>query len=185
MDLIKERICEHAEILAQVHNLIPQIEVAGNIITKAIQQGNKIIFCGNGGSAADAQHLAAEIVGRFQKERQALPALALTVDTSALTAISNDYGFENVFKRQLEGLGRKNDVLIGISTSGNSIDVIRAVEYAKQNEIVTIGFTGNGGGKLKELCDVSIDIPSQKTTHTQEMHIMIGHILCEIAELAY
>ena len=92
---------------------------------------------------------------------------------------------KNVFKRQLEGLGRKNDVLIGISTSGNSIDVIRAVEYAKQNEIVTIGFTGNGGGKLKELCDVSIDIPSQKTTHTQEMHIMIGHILCEIAELAY
>lgn len=185
MDLIKERICEHAEILAQVHTLIPQIEIAGNIITKAIQQGNKIIFCGNGGSAADAQHLAAEIVGRFQKERRALPALALTVDTSALTAISNDYGFENVFKRQLEGLGRKNDVLIGISTSGNSIDVIRAVEYAKQNEIVTIGFTGNGGGKLKELCDVSIDIPSQKTTHTQKMHIMSGHILCEIAELAY
>lgn len=111
MDLIKERICEHAEILAQVHTLIPQIEIAGNIITKAIQQGNKIIFCGNGGSAADAQHLAAEIVGRFQKERRALPALALTVDTSALTAISNDYGFENVFKRQLEGLGRKNDVL--------------------------------------------------------------------------
>lgn len=162
MDLIKERICEHAAILNQVHNLIPQIEAAGNIITKAIQQGNKIIFCGNGGSAADAQHLAAEIVGRFQKERQALPALALTVDTSALTAISNDYGFENVFKRQLEGLGRKNDVLIGISTSGNSIDVIRAVEYANQHEIVTIGFTGNGGGALKDMCDISIDIPSKK-----------------------
>ena len=171
MDLIKERICEHAEILAQVHNLIPQIEIAGNIITKAIQQGNKIIFCGNGGSAADAQHLAAEIVGRFQKERQALPALALTVDTSALTAISNDYGFENVFKRQLEGLGRKNDVLIGISTSGNSIDVIRAVEYAKQNEIVTIGFTGNGGGKLKELCMSLLIFPAKKR-HTLKRCIL-------------
>lgn len=171
MDLIKERICEHAAILNQVHNLIPQIEAAGNIITKAIQQGNKIIFCGNGGSAADAQHLAAEIVGRFQKERQALPALALTVDTSALTAISNDYGFENVFKRQLEGLGRKNDVLIGISTSGNSIDVIRAVEYANQHEIVTIGFTGNGGGALKDMCDISIDIPSKKNyTHSRNAY---------------
>lgn len=185
MSLVADRIAEHEKVLQDTKALIPQIEVAGQLIKAALEKGNKILFCGNGGSAADAQHLAAEIVGRFQKERPALPAIALTVDTSALTAIANDYGFDMVFQRQLEGLGRPGDVLVGISTSGNSGDVIKAIKYANTHQIHTIGLTGNGGGKMKDLCNICLDIPSPKTSHTQEMHIMIGHILCEIAESDY
>ncbi|WP_296916268.1 SIS domain-containing protein [uncultured Megasphaera sp.] len=185
MSLISDRIAEHAQVLEATKILIPQIEKAGQLIKDALHQGKKIIFCGNGGSAADAQHLAAEIVGRFQKERPALPALALTVDTSAITAIANDYGFETVFRRQLEGLGNAGDILVGISTSGNSKNIIQAITYAKSHQITTIGLTGNGGGQMKNLCDLCLDIPSPKTSHTQEMHIMIGHILCEIAESDY
>ena len=185
MTLITERLDEHLAVLKATYALIPQISAAGSLIAKAINSGHKIFFCGNGGSAADAQHLAAEIVGRFQKERPALPAIALTVDTSALTAIANDYGFEQVFRRQLEGLGCPGDILVGISTSGNSQDVIEAIKYAKEHGIQTIGFTGNGGGQMKEICDICLDIPSPKTSHTQEMHITLGHILCEIAEMAY
>ena len=163
-------------------NLIPQIEEAGKLISKALQDGHKVMFCGNGGSAADAQHLAAEIVGRFQKDRNPYPALALTTDTSILTSVGNDYGFDQVFGRQVAGLGQEGDVLVGISTSGNSSDVLVALDVAKKHGIKTIGFTGRGGGKMSEVCDICIDIPSQVTARIQEMHIMIGHILCEIAE---
>lgn len=145
----------------------------------AIAKGNKILLAGNGGSAADAQHIAAEFVGRFVTHRRSLPAIALTVDTSALTAISNDYGFENVYARQLEGLGTEGDVFIGISTSGNSPNIIKAVEMAKEKSLKTIILSGKDGGILRGMADIEIIVPSQVTARIQEMHILIGHILCE------
>ncbi|MDD4085313.1 MAG: D-sedoheptulose 7-phosphate isomerase, partial [Acidaminococcaceae bacterium] len=144
--------------------------------------GHKIMFCGNGGSAADAQHWAAEIVGRFKKERRGMPAIALTVDTSVLTAIANDYGYERVFSRQVEALGNEGDVLVALSTSGNSPNVLAAVEEAKDKGIKTIGMTAAGGGKMAEICDVCLTIPDKVTARAQEMHSLIGHILCEIVE---
>jgi D-sedoheptulose 7-phosphate isomerase len=150
-------------------------------IVKALRAGGKVLFCGNGGSAADAQHLAAEFTGRYLKERRALPALALHANTSSLTAIGNDYGFDLVFARQLEALGKDGDVLVGISTSGNSRNVIRAMEVAKAKSIYTIALTG-AGGKMKELADCAICIPSEDTPRIQECHILTGHIICEIAE---
>ena len=147
-------------------------------ICDALQRGNKLIFCGNGGSAADAQHLAAEFVGRYQLDRAPLPALALTVDTSALTAIANDYSFDEVFARQLGGLGQRGDVLVAISTSGNSKNVLRTIEVARQKRIGTIGLTGHSGGLMRQLCDICICVPSDRTNHIQEMHIAIGHMIC-------
>lgn len=182
MDLIRQRIADHEEVLEATKALIPAIEKAGALFSKALQDGHKILFCGNGGSAADAQHLAAEIVGRFQKERSAYPAIALTVDTSILTAVANDYGYDTVFRRQVQGLGQAGDVLVGISTSGNSKNVIEAIDEARKKDIAVIGFTGHGGGKMAELCDVCLSVPSDVTARIQEMHIMMGHILCEIAE---
>ena len=140
------------------------------------------MFCGNGGSAADAQHWAAEIVGRFQKERPGMAALALTTDTSILTAIGNDYGYERIFARQVEGLGREGDVLVGISTSGNSGNVLAAIEMARTKGIRVIGFTAKGGGKMAGLCDVLLDVPSENTARTQEIHEIMGHIICELVE---
>ena len=140
------------------------------------------MFCGNGGSAADAQHWAAEIVGRFQKERPGMAALALTTDTSILTAIGNDYGYERIFARQVEGLGREGDVLVGISTSGNSGNVLAAIETARTKGIRVIGFTAKGGGKMAGLCDVLLDVPSENTARTQEIHEIMGHIICELVE---
>jgi D-sedoheptulose 7-phosphate isomerase len=158
--------------------LLKDIEIACEIVTNSIQQGNKILLFGNGGSAADAQHIAAEFTGRFVKERRSLPAIALTTDTSALTAIGNDYGFERIFERQVEGLANKGDVLIGISTSGNSANVIRALGLGQQLGCKTIGLSGRNGGAMNDCCDVNIVVPSQITAHIQEMHILIGHILC-------
>ena len=140
------------------------------------------MFCGNGGSAADSQHLAAEFVGRFQKERAGLPAIALTVDTSILTAVGNDYGYDKVFVRQVQALARPGDVLVGISTSGNSANVVEAVELAKSMGVYCVGMTAVGGGKMKELCDECIAVPAQVTARAQEMHILIGHILCELVD---
>ena len=139
---------------------------------------------GNGGSAADCQHLAAEFVGRFTRERRALPSIALTVDTSILTAIGNDYGFDAVFSRQIEALANQGDVVIGISTSGNSPNVLNAMLVAKEKGCVTVAFTGETGGKLAPLCDLTLKIPSKVTARIQEMHILCGHILCDIAEEA-
>src|SRR5271156_1587150 len=150
-------------------------------IVKSLRAGGKILFFGNGGSAADAQHLAAEFTGRYLKERRALPALALNANTSSLTAIGNDYGFDLVFARQLEALGKEGDVLLGISTSGNSRNVLRAMEVAKAKSIYTIALTGSGG-KMKDLADCAICIPSQETPRIQECNILTGHIICEIAE---
>ena len=151
-------------------------------IVKALRGGCKVLFFGNGGSAADAQHLAAEFTGRYLKERRALPALALHANTSALTAIGNDYGFDLVFARQMEALGKEGDVAVGISTSGNSTNVLRALEVAKSKSIYTVALTGVSGGKMKEMADCAICIPSRETPRIQECHILTGHIICEIAE---
>ena len=182
MSLVTERMEDHAAVLEATKALIPDIEKAGALIKEALASGHKILFCGNGGSAADSQHLAAEIVGRFQKERPAFPAIALTVDTSILTAVGNDYGFDTVFRRQVHALGEKGDILIGISTSGNSGNVLEAIEEAHAKGLTVIGMTAYGGGKMKDACDICLAIPAKVTARAQEMHIMIGHILCEIAE---
>ncbi len=155
-------------------------EVAG-LCEKAIKNSNKILLAGNGGSAADAQHIAAELVGRFEKERQSLAGIALTTDTSALTAIANDYGYDHVFSRQLSGLGREGDVFIGISTSGNSKNIVKAVEASKTLGITTIALTGKGG-QLQQLADYTLAIPSTRTAIIQECHIMLGHMLCSLID---
>jgi D-sedoheptulose 7-phosphate isomerase len=173
------RVAENFALLAE---LSPVIDEAAVATVEAVRGGQKVMFCGNGGSAADSQHLAAELMGRYLKDRSPLPAVALTVDSSALTAIANDYGYEHVFSRQLRGLGRRGDVLIGLSTSGNSTNVVRAVEAARELGIATIGMTGRGGGQLHAVCDLTICVPAEETNHIQEMHIAVGHFLCGFVE---
>lgn len=148
----------------------------------ALTGGGKVIFCGNGGSAADAQHLAAELMGKFLLDRAPMSAVSLTVDTSALTAIGNDYDFDSVFSRQLRGIGREGDVLFGMSTSGNSANVLRAFETARDMGITTIGLTGEGGGRMADLSDILIAVPHRQTNHIQEAHIAIGHMICAMVE---
>lgn len=159
--------------------LVPAIEKTARLFHEALRKGNKLLFFGNGGSASDSQHLAAEFVGRYEKERRGLPAIALTTDTSILTAVGNDYGFDRVFERQIEALGRPGDVAIGISTSGNSKNVILAVAKAKSTGLSTVIFSGRDGGQLKSMADIALVVPAQKTSRIQESHILIGHILCE------
>ena len=185
MDIITKRFDEHLDTYIKMRNYIEDIRVVADICKNALNEGNKILFCGNGGSAADAQHLAAELVGRFVKERESLPAIALTTDTSILTAIANDYSYDDVFSRQVAGLGQAGDVLIGISTSGNSKNVVKATELAKQKGLKTVAFTGEGGGILGALCDAVIAVPSKTTARIQEMHILVGHIVCELVEEDY
>lgn len=182
--IIEQRFLDHLEVAhAVLHsNILSQIEVIAAEIKKALANGNKVLFCGNGGSAADSQHLAAEFVGRFQKERRGLPAIALTVDTSILTAVGNDYGYDKVFVRQVEALAKPGDVLVGISTSGNSANVVQAVELAKAMGVYCVGMTAAGGGKMAKLCDQCIAVPAKVTARAQEMHILIGHILCELVD---
>lgn len=182
--IIQERFDEHLAVaqLVMQSEILEQIDRIGLVIKQALADGKKVLFCGNGGSAADSQHLAAEFVGRFQKERQGLPAIALTVDTSILTAVGNDYGFDKVFVRQVEALANAGDVLIGISTSGNSPNVVQAIELAKAKGVYCVGMTAAGGGKMKELCDECIAVPAKITARAQEMHILIGHILCELVD---
>lgn len=163
---------------------LPAIEQVSLVILKAFQSGNRVFLCGNGGSAADAQHVAAEFVGRFQKERRALAALALTTDTSILTCLSNDYSYDIVFSRQVEALGQAGDVLIGISTSGKSLNVIRAFEAAKMRRITTVAFVGHDGGPLGRTADVSVIVPSKVTARIQECHMTLFHAICEIVENA-
>jgi phosphoheptose isomerase len=162
--------------------LSPQIEKVSDICIEALKNGHKIMFCGNGGSAADSQHLAAELVGRYKINRPAMNALALTVDTSILTAVGNDYGYDTIFERQVEGIGKSGDVLIGLSTSGNSKNVLAAFELAKKMGILTVAMTGHSGGKMKELADYAINVPSDVTNNIQEMHIAVGHLLCGVIE---
>lgn len=151
-------------------------------VAHSFKAGNKVLFCGNGGSAADAQHLAAEFSGRFYTDRTALPSEALHCNTSYLTAVANDYGYEHVYSRLIEGIGREGDVLIGLSTSGNSVNITQALQMARKIGMITVGFTGRTGGKMKEMCNYLINIPSTDTPRIQESHIMIGHIICQLVE---
>jgi D-sedoheptulose 7-phosphate isomerase len=173
-----------ADLIRSLEVLGPQIADAARTIETALRNERKIIFCGNGGSAADAQHLSAELMGRFLIDRSPMAALSLTVDTSALTAIGNDYGFDEVFARQLRGIATTGDVVFGMSTSGNSTNVVKAFEAARKIGVTTIGLTGQGGGRLAPLSDVLIAVPDSRTSHVQEAHITIGHIICAIVEEA-
>ncbi|MBP9098148.1 MAG: D-sedoheptulose 7-phosphate isomerase [Ferruginibacter sp.] len=154
-------------------------------LVNAFRNGNKVLFCGNGGSAADAQHLAAEFSGRFYTDREALPAEALHVNTSYITAVANDYSYDVVYSRLVQGIGRKGDVLVGLSTSGNSTNIIKALEVANTKEMITIGFTGATGGKMKDICNLLINVPSTDTPRIQESHILLGHIICQLVEEEY
>ncbi len=165
-----------------ITTLIPQIEEAATLMIERLQSGHKILLCGNGGSAADAQHIAAELTGRYKSERRGLPAIALTTDTSALTAIGNDYGYERIFARQTEALANEGDLLIGISTSGNSLNVIEALKMAKMIGCHTVGLSGKDGGAMNGVCDLNIVVPSDDTPRIQEMHILIGHTLCQLVD---
>ncbi len=180
--MLNECLNEHIEVAKKMQSLIPLVKKAGRLCLEALKSGRKILICGNGGSAADAQHIAAELTGRFKKERQALPAIALTVDTSALTAIGNDYGFDRVFSRQAEAYAKEGDVLIAISTSGNSQNVINAIDSAKNLGVKVVTLTGKSGGKMKDMGDVNIVIPSNSTPRIQEMHIMAGHMICAVVD---
>lgn len=182
---VKETIEENIELMNSIlHDTIflSQISHLADIIIKALRKGGTIFFCGNGGSAADAQHLAAELSGRFYFDRAPLPAEALHCNTSYLTAIANDYGFEHVYERLINGNGKKGDVLVGLSTSGNSINIVKAFEKAQNMEITTIALTGENGGNLKDFADHILQIPSTDTPRIQETHILIGHIICELIE---
>ncbi|MCE2974622.1 MAG: D-sedoheptulose 7-phosphate isomerase [Sediminibacterium sp.] len=182
---IAERINASIAVKQQIltdGTLLPIIESVVQVITSAFQQGNAVYFCGNGGSAADAQHLAAEFSGRFYKDRKALPSEALHCNTSYLTAVANDYSYDVIYARLIEGIAKKGDVLIGLSTSGNSANILRAFEKAAELGIITIGMTGASGGKMKGQCNYLINVPSSDTPRIQESHILIGHILCELTE---
>ncbi len=165
--------------------LLATIARVVDAVTHAFKNGNRVYFCGNGGSAADAQHLAAEFSGRFYTDRKALPAEALHCNTSYLTAVANDYGYDVVYSRMIDGIGQKGDVLIGLSTSGNSGNIIRAFEVAKEKGMVTVAFTGDSGGKMKAISDHLLNVPSGDTPRIQESHIMIGHIICQLVEEKY
>ena len=174
----KQQLLQNNELLATIENVVA-------IITTAFKNNKRLYLCGNGGSAADAQHLAAEFSGRFYLDRKALPAEALHCNTSYLTSVANDYGFDTVYSRMINGIGQAGDVLIGLSTSGNSANIIRAFETAKEKGMITIAFTGITGGQMKSLSDYLINIPSTDTPRIQESHIMVGHIICQLAEENY
>jgi len=171
----KQEILQNEELLSVIEKII-------DAICNAFKTGNRVYFCGNGGSAADAQHLAAEFSGRFYTDRKALPAEALHCNTSYLTAVANDYGYDVVYSRMIDGIGKKGDVLVGLSTSGNSVNIIRAFETAKEKGMTTVAFTGMTGGQMKSVSDFLINIPSTDTPRIQECHITIGHIICQLVE---
>lgn len=188
MDHIKKIIQASIDVKKQVlenNELIKTINEAVDVITNAFKNGKHVYFCGNGGSAADAQHLAAEFSGRFYTDRKALPAEALHCNTSYLTAVANDYSYDVIYSRLIDGIGKEGDVLVGLSTSGNSGNIVKAFETARNKKLTTIGFTGSTGGKMKALSDHLINIPSNDTPRIQESHIMIGHIICELVEKSY
>ena len=179
-NMIQNEMQEHKETIDKVIETLPQeVETACKIAVDTINAGNKILLCGNGGSAADAQHVAAELIGRYKKERRGLAAIALTTDTSALTAIANDYAYEDIFSRQIEGLAKSGDMIIGISTTGNSDNVIRAFEMGRKLGCKTVGLSGKDGGMFTGKCDLNIVVPSDTTARIQEMHILIGHMICQ------
>ncbi len=182
-EVIEKELENHLRIAMQVKlEMLDTIILAAKLVVETLSAGHKIILFGNGGSAADSQHIAAELTGRYKSERKGLPAISLTTDTSALTAIGNDFGFDHVFKRQAEALANKGDLFIGISTSGNSSNVSNAIEYGKSIGCTTIGLTGKEGGRLREICDLIIAVPSHDTPRIQEMHILIGHAICQVVD---
>jgi D-sedoheptulose 7-phosphate isomerase len=174
----KQQLLENEELLATIN-------VVADVIVSAFQSGRRVYFCGNGGSAADAQHLAAEFSGRFYTDRKALPAEALHCNTSYITAVANDYSYEMVYSRLIDGIGQAGDVLVGLSTSGNSGNIIKAFETAKEKQMITVGFTGLTGGQMKALTDHLINVPSTDTPRIQESHILAGHIVCQLVEERY
>jgi len=181
--MVIEELYNHRELAQKViETLSDDIETACKMMTDTITSGNKVLIAGNGGSAADAQHIAAELTGRFVKDRKGLPGIALTTDTSALTSIANDYGYEHVFSRQVEALARPGDLFIGISTSGNSHGILNAFKAASEIGCKTLGLSGRDGGEMNGLCDLNIIVPSPVTARIQEMHILIGHILCKAVD---
>jgi len=185
-DLILSALSAHHATISQIeHYLRPGIEKAAMQIVECFRRGNRVLLCGNGGSAADAQHIAAEFVGRYQTERRPLPAISLTTDTSALTAIGNDYGFDEVFGRQVEALSRYGDVLIAITTSGNSANVLRAIEAARRVGAYSIGLLGGSGGKAEPLVDLPLVVSATSVARIQEAHILIGHIVCEAVDASF
>ena len=175
---IKQQVLKNEELIATIENVI-------NVIVDAFKNGKHVYFCGNGGSAADAQHLAAEFSGRFYKDRKALPAEALHCNTSYLTAVANDYGYDVVYSRIIDGIGQEGDLLIGLTTSGNSKNIVKAFEKAREKKMITVGFTGSSGGELRSCSDYLINIPSADTPRIQESHIMAGHIICQLVEEKY
>lgn len=185
---IQEIINESLTVKSHVLNDTRLISLVGDIVTLIVdrfRKGNHLYFCGNGGSAADAQHLAAEFSGRFYINRDALPAEALHCNTSYLTAVANDFSYDLIYSRLIKGIGKPGDILIGMSTSGNSENILKAFDTAREKGITTIGMTGEGGGKIKELSDYLIDIPSQNTPRIQEAHMLLGHIICQLVEELY
>lgn len=184
--LLQSSLEEHLQVVkATLNSQIGEIERTGLLLRKTLQRGHKVLLCGNGGSAADAQHIAAELVGRYEVKRRAWPAIALTTDTSALTAISNDYGYEEVFARQVEALAAANDVLVALSTSGTSANVLKAVKKARALGCKTIALTGAGGEPLASLCDLAVVVPAARTARVQECHIIIGHLWCELIDAEF
>jgi D-sedoheptulose 7-phosphate isomerase len=183
-NIIQNSIDVKAAVLAN-EDLLKTLQQCVNEIVAAFKNGNKVLFCGNGGSAADAQHLAAEFSGRFYTDREALPAEALHVNTSYLTAVANDYSYDVVYSRIINGIGKKGDVLVGLSTSGNSGNIVKAFEKAREKGMITIGLTGSTGGKMKDLSDYLLNVPSNDTPRIQESHILLGHIICQLVEEDY
>ena len=180
---IKNEFLSHLETINTVINTMEEkLEDASKLVIETLNNGNKILLCGNGGSAADAQHIAAELTGRYKSNRRGLPAIALTTDTSALTSIGNDYGYDRVFDRQVEALASKGDLIIGISTSGNSQNVINALKLASELGCKTLGFSGRDGGIMNEVCHINLVVPSDDTPRIQEMHILFGHTICQIVD---
>jgi phosphoheptose isomerase len=184
MNAIDAQIASHEATVHALKGLIPTIAATGSALVATLRQGGKVLLCGNGGSAADAQHIAAELVGRFVRARPGLAAIALTTDTSALTAIANDFGYEQVFARQVQALGRSGDVLVAISTSGNSANVIAAVTQAQAQGMKVVGLLGGDGGALAARVDQALIVPSRETARVQECHILIGHIWCQMVDEA-
>ena len=180
---IKNEFLSHLEVInLTIETMQEKLEQASLLVVETLKNGNKILLCGNGGSAADAQHIAAELTGRYKTERRGLPGIALTTDTSALTAIGNDYGYDRVFDRQVEALANKGDLIIGISTSGNSKNIVSALKLGKELGCKTLGFSGRDGGAMNEVCDVNLIVPSSDTPRIQEMHILFGHTICQIVD---
>uniref|UniRef100_UPI004048BE2A D-sedoheptulose 7-phosphate isomerase n=1 Tax=Aliarcobacter sp. TaxID=2321116 RepID=UPI004048BE2A len=180
---IKNELLAHLEVInLTIETIQEKLELASIMVVETLKNGNKVLLCGNGGSAADAQHIAAELTGRYKTERRGLPGIALTTDTSALTAIGNDYGYDRVFDRQVEALANKGDLIIGISTSGNSKNIISALSFGKELGCKTLGFSGRDGGVMNDVCDINLVVPSNDTPRIQEIHILIGHTICQIID---